>query len=371
MTESRTYDDGPLRDGRWPFVSVILPVYNESAFIERSLGSILEQDYPADRMEVLVVDGQSTDDTREKVATMSGGPITVRLLDNPRRIIPSAMNVGLREARGPVILRVDGHSTIAPDYLRTGVLALKKTGAHTVGCGVYNQAVNYVSRGISAATGAPFGVGGSLYHYTTEEVETDAVFMQIYPKWAYEHIGLYNEEMACNEDDELSFRLRKAGGKIVFVPALDSRYYPRTGIRKLARQFFRYGYWKVRVMQHHPSQMRISHLIPSLFTAGLIGGVALGPFMPVIGCLWAAMCALWIAGALHSTVKGCANDGWDLFPILPLVFLTLHLSYGTGFLIGLIRFAGRWKIGGTPVDPLPDMDVWESIELASDTETNE
>ena len=357
---------GPLAGGDWPFVSVILPVRNESAFIGISLGSVLKQDYPLDRMEVLVVDGQSTDDTRECVKAMSRDTFPVKLLDNPKRIIPSAMNVGLAAARGPIILRVDGHSTIAPDYVRRAVLALKRTGAQNVGCGVYNKAVNYPSRAISAATGSPFGVGGSTYHFDFKEQETDCVFMGAFPKWVLEHLGGYNEEMACNEDDELSFRLRKAGGRVVLVPELESQYYPRSSFLKMTRQFFRYGYWKVRVMQLHPRQMRPSHFVPAAFTLALAGGAPLAVFVPIAGWTWLGMVVLWSLGAVAASVPAAKRDGWDLFPVLPLTFFLLHVSYGGGFLAGLVRFLPKWFMKKRVVKRLPtDTPVWETIERAS------
>ncbi len=355
---------GPLESGEWPFVSVVLPVRNESAFIERSLGSVLEQDYRSSRMEVLVVDGMSDDDTREKVRAMTGGRFPVLLLANPGRIIPTAMNIGIGAAKGSIVLRVDGHATIEPDYVRRAVLALKRTGAHNVGCGVYNEPVNYTARAISAATNSPFGVGGSRYHFQFREQETDCVFMGAFPREVFDHIGPYDEEMACNEDDELSFRLREAGGRVILAPELRSRYYPRSSLVKMARQFFRYGYWKVRVMQLYPGQMRASHFAPGAFVAALVGGLLLGKASRRVRGLWRFMLGAWGTGAAGATALAAGRHGRDLAPLLPVTFFLLHASYGAGFLAGLAAFRKRWKEPSAPVKLLPEETGWAMVERA-------
>ena len=192
--------------------------------------------------------------------------------------------------------------------------------------------------------------------------------MGAFPKWVLEHIGGYNEEMACNEDDELSFRLRKAGGKVMLIPDLESRYYPRSSLLKMTKQFFRYGYWKVRVMQFHPNQMRPSHFIPGVFTLALAGGPPLAVVVPLAGWAWAGMMALWLLGALASAVPASKKHGWDLLPVLPLTFFLLHVSYGGGFLSGLVRFLPKWFKKKRIVKRMPEESVWATIERSSQVE---
>jgi len=337
----------------WPYVSVIMPARNEEAFIDRSLGAVLAQDYPPDRFEVLVADGMSTDGTRARVQALAGGPVSVRLLDNPGRITPMAMNIGIRAASGSVIVRVDGHAVIPPEYVRRAVLALWRTGAHNVGGAVRSVSTGVVASAIAAALSSRFGVGGSAWHYAETERETDTVPFGVYPAWVLDRIGLYDEELVRNQDDELNDRLLKAGGRIVLCPELRSDYYPRATLQKLARQYHQYGLWKVRVLQKHPRQLRKSHFVPGAFVAALILGIIGAPLWGVARLLLGLVLLLWGAGALAASLAAARRWGWRVVPLMPIAFLVVHVSYGLGFLAGLIRFAGRWGDAGAPVAPLP------------------
>lgn len=368
MTSSqvRRATQGPLPGGGWPFVSVIMPICNEGRFIGKSLGAVLAQDYPVDRMEVIVVDGMSSDDTRQNVRAIAGDGQRVRLLDNPGKIVPTAMNLGIRAAKGSVIVRVDGHTIIEPEYVSQSVLALARTEAHCVG-GMQSAVPgrNYVSRAVAAATSSPFGVGGSVQHYLGEERSADLVYLGVYPKWVLEHIGLYDEEFVRNQDDELDYRLLSAGGSIRLIPSIRSSYSPRPTLWKLAKQYAQYGWWKVRCYQKHPRHVGKRHLVPGAFAFAFICGAALGPASSAIAWLWAAMVVAYGLSGIVFAIALAPKRGWSLVPILPLTFFVMHLSYGTGFLAGLIRFAGRWRQSRTRPTPLPsDMSGWEPIVAA-------
>lgn len=349
-----------------PFVSVVMPIRNEGAFIERSLGAVLAQDYPPDRFEVIVVDGCSTDDTRQRVESLLDRPVPVRLLANPGKIVPTAMNIGIRMAKGEIIVRVDGHTIIARDYVSQAVVALGRTGAQNVGGLMTPVATGYLSRAITAATSSPFGVGGSAFHYAQEERETDTVYLGCYPKRVLEHLGLYDEEFVRNQDDELNYRLKKAGGRIVLVPSIRSEYHPRTDLRRLARQYFQYGWWKVRVFQKHPRQLRKGQFAPGAFALAFFGGPIFGAFSSSIYWLWMGMVSSWLIGAVGASFLAARTRGWSILPVLPPTFLTLHLSYGLGFLAGLVRFARRWSTAGSPVEQIPATGTPRSGASAAD-----
>ncbi|HDS74262.1 MAG TPA: glycosyltransferase family 2 protein [Firmicutes bacterium] len=341
-------------DSKLPVVSVIMPIRNEGTFIEQSLGAVLDQDYPQDLLEVLVVDGMSDDGTRETVRSiLEHTDISGQLLDNPHRIVPTAMNIGIQAAKGSIIVRVDGHTIIETDYVRRAVEALRRTGAHNVGGLMRPVPSGYVPRAVAAAMSSPFGVGASIFHYAEREAEADTVYLGVYPKWVLEHVGMYDEEFVRNQDDELNDRVRKAGGRIMLCPELKSAYYPRSTLKKLAKQYFQYGWWKVRCYQKHPKHVGKGHLAPTAFVVALISGLALSTLNRIVGLLWLTMMALYLIGATASAIRLGPKYGWSLVPIMPIVFFTIHVSYGLGMLLGIIRFAKRWRDDACPLSPLP------------------
>ncbi|HEX9007232.1 MAG TPA: glycosyltransferase family 2 protein, partial [Bacteroidota bacterium] len=240
----------------YPVVSVIMPVCNEGTFIQRSLGAVTAQEYPRELLEILVVDGMSDDGTRELVLTAGRADARIRLIDNPRCIVSCAFNLGLREARGDVIVRVDGHTIIAADYVAACVAALLRTGADNVGGRMQPEGSTPFGRAVAMATSVPFGVGGGRFHYSADEEWVDTVYLGAWRREIFDRLGGFDEEMVKNQDDEFNYRLREDGGRILLSPAIRSRYFNRTSPRLLWKQYFAYGFWKVRVMQKHPRQMR-------------------------------------------------------------------------------------------------------------------
>jgi len=338
-----------------------MPIRNEAAYIRRSLGSVLGQDYPAERLEILVVDGMSDDGTREIVAELANeaGSMTnrrgqtthpaphnrlppVRLLDNPQRIVATALNIGLDHAKGQVIVRVDGHTEIAPDYVRRCVEALQRTGADNVGGRMDPIGAGPFGRAVAVATSTPFGVGGGRFHYSNREEWVDTVYLGAWPRAVFQHIGAFDTELVRNQDDEFNYRLRKHGGKILLSPAIRSRYVSRNSPGQLWRQYFQYGYWKVRVLQKHPRQMQPRQFAPPLFVLTLLLGGVLAPFSRSVRRLWTLLLALYAGATLVASGITAARRGWRHLPLLPLVFGILHISYGTGFCLGLVAFARRW-----------------------------
>jgi succinoglycan biosynthesis protein ExoA len=327
----------------YPYVSVIMPIRNEANFIRTSLGAVLTQDYPSNRMEVLVVDGNSTDQTREIVEQMIPlfNRFEVRLLENRNGIVPTGMNIGIRQARGEVIVRVDGHTLIAPDYVRQCILALQRSNAENVGGRMYAIGDTPFGEAVALATSSPFGVGGGRFHYSNEEEWTDSAYMGAWPRQVFEEIGLFDEELVRNQDDELSYRLRAAGGRILLCPEIRSEYTARSTPRKLTKQYFQYGYWKVRILQKHPLQMRPRQFVPPLFALTLSASMLLS----LLGWTWLLLLALgglYLLANLAASATVSSRFGWRHFKFLPVIFAILHLSYGYGFLYGLLRFIGYW-----------------------------
>jgi glycosyltransferase involved in cell wall biosynthesis len=253
----------------WPFVSVVIPMRNEAGHVAPCLEAVLAQEYPRDHMEVIVVDGESDDDTATIARAAAQRDARVRVLSNPGRIVPTAMNIGIRAARGEIISRVDGHTRIAADYVRVGVETLRRTGADNVGGPMRAVGGGLFGDAVATATSSRFGIG-SYFHFGTSERAVDTVYMGMWPRRVFERVGLFDEELVRNQDDELSYRIRKEGGRIVLTPAMRSWYQNRQSIRHLTRQYFQYGLWKIRVLQKHPRQMSWRHFVPPAFVALLV-----------------------------------------------------------------------------------------------------
>ena len=326
-----------------PFVTIIMPIRNESHFIAQSLGAVLAQDYPTDRMEVLVADGMSDDGTRDKVAELGAQSyVPVRIVDNPGRIVPTGFNAALGQARGDVIVRVDGHTVIEPDYVRQCVNALERSGADNVGGRMTAVSTNPLGETIAMATSSPFGVGGARFHYSDREEWVDTVYMGAWRRPVFERIGSFDEEFVRNQDDEFNYRLLEQGGKILLSPQIKSRYYNRSNLKSLWRQYFQYGMYKVRVMQKHSRQMRPRQFVPPAFVSSMLFTSLLTPFSKYGRRLLALVTVTYTAANLIATLITAHKTGHRPTPLMPIVFGSLHFSYGLGFLAGLIRFRNRW-----------------------------
>jgi succinoglycan biosynthesis protein ExoA len=322
-----------------PLVSLLVAVRNEASHIERCLRSVLNQDYPAEYLEVLVLDGDSTDGSRQIAERVLSGAKNARVLANPGITQARGWNLGIASAHGDLIGIVSGHVELAPDYVSCAVELQQRTGADMVGGPARAVSSGRIGAAIAVAQTTRFGVGGARFRYSTREEEVDTVFMGVCPRRVYETIGAFDPEMDRNQDDEFSYRLRGKGGRIVCSPTIRSSYFNRSNLRFLWRQYFAYGFWKVRVMQKHPDQMRLSHYIPALFVAavavfGLLGLTPIGAWP--LALLLGAYVAASVAAALLE-----AGRAWRVMPLLPVTFAVLHVAYGAGFLRGILYWPRR------------------------------
>ena len=327
------------------FVTVIMPIRNEAGFIERSLGAVLTQDYPPDQLEVLVADGMSTDATRDVVAQLARSHPTVRVtvVDNPEKIVPTGINRALVTAKGDVIVRVDGHTIIAIDYVRQCVTALQRTGADNVGGRMVAVSEGRFGRVVALATNSPYAVGGARFHFSDLEEWVDTVYMGAWPREVFDRIGLFDEEQVRNQDDEFNYRLLSHGGKILLSPQIKSRYFNRSTPRSLWRQYFQYGYWKVRVLQKAPRQMRLRQFVPPVFIAVLLSSLLITPFSVIAGWMFGLPLGSYIVANASISVLTARRGNWNLLLSLSLCFATIHFAWGIGFLVGLLRFWNRWR----------------------------
>ncbi|MBK9713260.1 MAG: glycosyltransferase family 2 protein [Kouleothrix sp.] len=331
-----------------PLVTVIMPIRNEARYIERSLGSVLSQDYPAGRIEVLVVDGMSDDDTRRMVQRIveerrrRGGAEAARVavIDNPARTAPAALNIGLQQARGDVIIRVDGHCEIPPEYVRLCIDALDRTGADCAGGALVTLGETQLARAIAAAQSSRFGVGGVAFRTGRAQGEyVDTVAFGAYHREVFERIGGFDEELVRNQDDELNFRLTQSGGKIWLDPAISSVYYSRASLGKLWRQYFEYGFYKVRVIQKRGAVASWRHLAPGAFVLSLLASLLLA--LLTRQPRWALIVIGPYAIANGAASLATSRNDLRALPLMPLVFGTLHVAYGAGFLWGIYKWNSR------------------------------
>lgn len=324
-------------------VTVILPIRNEEKFIETTLGAVLSQDYPAEKLQVLIADGMSTDRTREIVAMLAAqNPLVdLKILDNPKQIVPTGINIALQEATGEIIVRVDGHTVIARDYVRQCVDALERSGAENVGGKMNASGSNLFAESVARATSSKFGVGSARFHYSEKEEFVDTVYMGAWQRTIFEKVGFFDEELVRNQDDEFNYRIRANGGRILLSPQIKSVYTVRSSPRALWKQYFQYGFWKVRVLQKLPRQMSARQFAPPLLVLGLLFSL-LFSFLPVP--LWLAFLlpALYVFTNFLASLMTALQHGWRYLFFLPFIFGILHLSYGVGFLLGLAKFWRRW-----------------------------
>jgi glycosyltransferase involved in cell wall biosynthesis len=334
-------------------VSVIMPIRNEVNFIEQSLRAVLMQDYPHELLEVLIADGLSIDGTRQVIARLAEAhpDIRVVVIGNPARIVPTGFNLALARARGEVIVRVDGHTIVAQDYVFECVAALQRSGADNVGGRMEPVSQTRFGEAVSLTTSMPFGVGRARFHYLEREAWVDTVYMGAWPRQIFERIGLFDEEQVRNQDDEFNYRLLERKGRILLSPNIRSHYYTRSTPRSLWRQYYQYGYWKVRVMQKHPRQMRPRQFVPPLFAGMLLLTLGLAPFTAIGRWGMALTAGCYAVGNLAASALTARRGNWRLLPLLVVTFAIIHLSYGLGFLAGLVKFWNRWA----------DCGKWEAL----------
>ncbi len=321
-----------------PLVSAVVAMRNEERFIGKCLTSLAEQDYPAEYLEVLVVDGRSTDRSREIVSAFRARMPNLRLLDNERKVAPVAFNIGIRNAQGDIVAIIGAHCYLASDYVSRCVEYLSATGAECVGGPVESIGETPVAKAIAMAIGSPFGVGDALFRYSQREQYVDTLAFGAYRRDVFDRVGFFDEELVGNEDDEFNYRLRSHGGKLFLTPAIKAFYYVRASLSALWKQYFRYGFGKVRVVWKHPRLVRLRHLIPALFVASLMLGGLLSIFSPPFGLLLGFILGSYLVLSFFFSLRIASRKGWKYLPYLPLAFACLHVAYGAGFLLGLAYF---------------------------------
>ena len=326
-------------------LSVICPIYNEESRIEECIQSILAQDYPKENLEVLFVDGQSTDRTREIVASYMQDYPFIQLLDNPKRIAPAALNIGILDSSGDIIIRLDAHAKYPDNYFSVLVNKLNETKAENVGgvCDTLPAKDTSVCRAIAHAMSSPFGMGNSYFRIgSSHEMWVDTVPFGCFRREIFDRIGLFDEELVRNQDDEFNGRILRHGGRILLLPQVVVEYFARDSLTKTAKMFFQYGLFKPLVNHklHKPTTLR--QFIPPLFFAGLIAGGLLSVFSKTVMWIVISVLALYV---LCCFAFGRNRERvWSDILWMPFTYATIHLSYGCGYWVGILKMISHRKI---------------------------
>lgn len=333
-----------------PKVSVIIPCYNEQATIRLLLEALRQQTFPRADMEVIISDGMSTDGTRQAIAGFQKDfpDLDVRVVDNALRTIPAAVNRGLEAARGSIIVRLDAHSKPYPDYIEKCVEALEAGRGENVG-GVWEiqpGVATWIAESIAVAAAHPLGVGDALYRHAKQAAEVDTVPFGSFHRALIDRIGPFDETLLTNEDYEFNTRVRKAGGRIWLDPAIRSIYFARATLMELARQYWRYGYWKWRMLRRYPDTLRWRQALPPLFVLSLLGLALLSIWLPIASYVLGFELALYFSIMGLAGLRAAVQQKKPYLVLgLPLAIPVMHLAWGSGFLGSILNMSTQKKNG--------------------------
>jgi glycosyltransferase involved in cell wall biosynthesis len=317
--------------------SIIIPCRNEENYIAKCIASVVENGYPHHDLEIIVADGMSTDATANIVHNLAANYPFVKLIQNTSYFTPVGLNLGIKQAKGDIILILGAHSVLKPGYLATcAQLLTQNPEAACMGGIILNQNENSTSKIIGYAMASPFGVGNARFRTGGKDGFVDTVAFGAYRKEVFDKAGLFDEELARNQDDEFNYRIRKQGFKIYYSSKLVSDYFVRASFTKLAKQYFQYGYWKVYVNQKHRQITSLRQLVPFLFVLFLLVGLPALLLPAWVGKTWLGILGFYSIGAVVAAFATKA----PLYQVPAIVFsfLVLHISYGTGYLWGIVQF---------------------------------
>ena len=317
-----------------PRVTIAMPALNEERFIEGCIRSVQAQDYPRDRIEILIADGRSSDRTREIIAELAADDSRIKLIDNPDRLQAAGLNRIVRESQGDVLVRMDVHCEYAPDYVRRCVEVLDRTGADNVGGAQRARARTFFQRALCAALDSPLGVGGAAYRSASAEGPVDTVFLGAFRRRVFEMVGMWDPGAITNEDAELNQRILAAGGQVYLSRDIVVHYFPRDSFRSLAKQYYRYGRGRARTLLKLGRAPTLRPLLPFLgVTAGAMM-LALPPLWPLVPA--AVTTYLLATGA--EAVRVSRRTGLSAMPLVWAIFPVLHAAHGVGFAAGLAHY---------------------------------
>ena len=322
-----------------PFISALLVTRNEKDYIRISLMSLIEQTYPKDKYEIIVIDGGSTDGTLDVVKELQEAyntdSFSIRVVSNPKKILATGWNIGIRSAKGEYVVRIDAHATADKDFIEKSVETMMRVEAVCVGGKLTSQSLNGEDDVISNVLSSPFGVGNSSFRVSDEEGYADTAVYGLYKKDILEKAGCFDEKMVRNQDIEMHSRIKKAGGKFYFNPEIKSTYYTRNTVKKMLKQAYGNGQWNMVLLKKGSGALSIRHLIPFFFVLGVFGSILLGFVHPVFWMIGVAVILLHLVLGVFFACKKTKKLSHIL--IMPFLFISLHFAYGLGYIRGLFN----------------------------------
>ena len=318
-----------MSHSEWPTVSVVMPIRHEAKYLEQSVQSILLQTYPRE-FDICLAVAPSSDVTEAIAQSLCAQNHRISVIENPSGKTASGLNAAIAHTKGQIVVRVDGHATLSPDYILNAVTTLRSTGAANVG-GIQRPIGRSIfERAVARAMTSKFGTGGSKFHIGGQAGPTDSVYLGVFDRSRAEKVGWFDERLIRNQDYELNIRLRNDGGTIWFDPNLWVDYQPRSSLSQLARQYFQYGWWKAKVVGLHPSSLRLRQLAPVLVTIFLLCSLAISVVNP-LSLLVPLLYGLLTTAISFSQPRLSLAERLALVLILP----TMHLTWGLGFTLSL------------------------------------
>lgn len=328
-------------------VSLICPIYNEGKFISSFIESVLRQDYPKSNTEVLLLDGMSTDNTREIISDYTAKYEYIKMLDNPQHVVPYSLNKGIRMSKGDVVVRLDAHCVYPDNYVSRLVDELYRLDADNVG-GVWNtipanDSIKCIA--IALASSHPFGVGGSEHKIGAKRTKlVDTVPFGCYKREVFDRIGLFDEELTRNQDDELNARLINNGGKIYLVPDVVITYTARDSMQKMRKMYYQYGLYKPLVNKKLGKPATVRQFFPALFVMGVMVGLPFCFVSDVFAVIYIVIAAVyWLLGLCIGISKAKKFKRLALAVYIPWTFFNVHMSYGIGYLVGIYKIMTNRK----------------------------
>lgn len=330
------------------FVTIIIPTRNEAKYIDVLINSIINQDIDKSKVEIIFIDGLSTDSTQNIIKNYLKKYPFIRLIENPHKTVPYALNLGIQHAKGDIIIRIDSHAEYPSNYVSTLVYYLQKLNADNVGalCETLPGSGTKVAKSIAISLSSIFGVGNATFRLNKkvneEFIPVDTVPFGCYRREVFNNIGLFDEQLTRNQDNEFNERLLKAGGKIYLIPSLRIKYFARETYSKLYRMFFQYGYFGPLVDIKLKRPTRLRRYIPTLFVLALVTLPLAGLLIPFFLYLWLFVVLLYVVAAFSFAAYECAKRSKIvLVPFVMWAYFTSHISYGLGYLSGFIDFVVR------------------------------
>jgi glycosyltransferase involved in cell wall biosynthesis len=336
--------------GSLPLVSLVMPIYNEGRFIAKSLDQVLAQEYPADRLEVIVADGMSTDETRQIVGDYERNHPQIKLVDNPARFRAAGLNVAIANSTGDVVICIDGHGETAPDFVRQNVTLFEEhPEAWSVGGPYRPSGHTTFGKAVAIAMSHPCGVGLTSHRFPEFEGYVEGAPFAAFRRWVFDRVGWFDEQLVRTEDDEFNYRIAQAGGKIFISPRVRYDYYVRDSVRKLFQQYIQYSFWRIPVVQKHKRPTTIRQVVPPLFFLTMIVLAIVGAVLrqPIVAL---ALPIVYVATLALVGISTIPKAGVKVACFVPVAMATMHVAYALGIAYGLFAavFQPRaWEPSGS------------------------